>query len=129
ERLKALLAELNLLFADLAFPGQRLPFRLAPEDPPVLSIGRSASVRIDAQTGMYIFADDGTDTTAILMTASEARVIDFLLSHLARGEFPLAPQAEFELVERLVGRPVSDIERALILATLRRCSGNRTHAA
>lgn len=29
----------------------------------------------------------------------------------------------------LVGRPVSDVERDLILATLRETNGNRTHAA
>ncbi|WP_454657386.1 helix-turn-helix domain-containing protein [Bosea beijingensis] len=32
-------------------------------------------------------------------------------------------------VERLVGRPVADVERDLILETLRQTGGNRTHAA
>ena len=33
------------------------------------------------------------------------------------------------LAEALVGLPVADVERDLILATLRRTRGNRTHAA
>ena len=32
-------------------------------------------------------------------------------------------------ISGLVGRTVSDIERELILETLRHCGGNRTHAA
>lgn len=32
-------------------------------------------------------------------------------------------------VEQLVGLPVADVERDLILATLRQTGGNRTHAA
>ncbi|AOO83601.1 transcriptional regulator [Bosea vaviloviae] len=31
--------------------------------------------------------------------------------------------------DHLVGRPVADVERELILATLRETGGNRTHAA
>lgn len=31
--------------------------------------------------------------------------------------------------DHLVGRPVADVERELILATLRKTGGNRTHAA
>ncbi len=31
--------------------------------------------------------------------------------------------------EHLVGRPVADVERDLILATLKETGGNRTHAA
>jgi DNA-binding NtrC family response regulator len=33
------------------------------------------------------------------------------------------------VVEQLVGLPVADVERDLILATLRETGGNRTHAA
>ena len=33
------------------------------------------------------------------------------------------------LVEALVGRSLADVERDLILETLKRCVGNRTHAA
>lgn len=33
------------------------------------------------------------------------------------------------VVDQLVGQPVADVERELILATLRETGGNRTHAA
>jgi Fis family transcriptional regulator len=36
---------------------------------------------------------------------------------------------EQAVVEQLVGQPVADVERELILATLRETGGNRTHAA
>lgn len=36
---------------------------------------------------------------------------------------------EQAIVERLVGLPVADVERDLILATLPETGGNRTHAA
>lgn len=35
----------------------------------------------------------------------------------------------YAVVEQLVGLPVADVERDLILATLRETGGNRTHAA
>lgn len=41
--------------------------------------------------------------------------------------YDFAPNAE--MAESLVGLPVSDVERDLILATLRETRGNRTHAA
>jgi DNA-binding NtrC family response regulator len=34
-----------------------------------------------------------------------------------------------ELVRPLVGRNMAEVERALVLQTLRACGGNRTHAA
>lgn len=37
--------------------------------------------------------------------------------------------SELAVVEQLVGLPVADVERDLILATLRDTGGNRTHAA
>lgn len=36
---------------------------------------------------------------------------------------------EQTIMEQLVGLPVADVERDLILATLRETGGNRTHAA
>lgn len=39
-----------------------------------------------------------------------------------------APSTE-ELVRPLVGRNMAEVERALVLQTLKACGGNRTHAA
>jgi Fis family transcriptional regulator len=36
---------------------------------------------------------------------------------------------DYNATEALVGLPVADVERDLILATLRQTEGNRTHAA
>lgn len=41
--------------------------------------------------------------------------------------YDFAPNAG--LADALVGLPVADVERDLILATLRQTQGNRTHAA
>jgi Fis family transcriptional regulator, factor for inversion stimulation protein len=38
-------------------------------------------------------------------------------------------QSDLSAAESLVGMAVADVERALILATLRQTKGNRTHAA
>jgi DNA-binding NtrC family response regulator len=42
---------------------------------------------------------------------------------------PTLPQAANEVVLLLIGTPLSEIERELIVQTLLRCNGNRTHAA
>ncbi len=36
---------------------------------------------------------------------------------------------DIDAAEALVGLPVAEVEKSLILATLRQASGNRTHAA
>jgi len=46
------------------------------------------------------------------------------------GEFTAASKMAAEQVTRtLVGRTVAEVERDLILETLKHCLGNRTHAA
>jgi DNA-binding NtrC family response regulator len=42
---------------------------------------------------------------------------------------PTLSRAANEVVPLLIGTPLSEIERELIVQTLLRCSGNRTHAA
>jgi DNA-binding NtrC family response regulator len=45
-------------------------------------------------------------------------------------DFPLLPSlAPNEVVPLLIGSTVGEIERELVLQTLARCNGNRTHAA
>jgi DNA-binding NtrC family response regulator len=45
--------------------------------------------------------------------------------------FAMAPSSRpaTEVVPMLIGTPLSEIERELIVQTLGRCNGNRTHAA
>lgn len=44
---------------------------------------------------------------------------------------PLPPQGRpaNEIVPMLIGTPLSEVEREMIVQTLGRCNGNRTHAA
>jgi DNA-binding NtrC family response regulator len=50
-------------------------------------------------------------------------------SHAARPPPPRRNETESTEPAPLVGRTVADVERELILETLRHCRGNRTHAA
>ena len=55
------------------------------------------------------------------LTAQKATIMhDLILYHF---------EPDLRATEALVGLPVADVERDLILATLRHTDGNRTHAA
>jgi DNA-binding protein Fis len=70
-------------------------------------------------------------------TAAEAeRRIAAALDHIASGLAAagtalktIEARLESEVVEALVGHTVAEVERDLILETVRHCLGNRTHAA
>ena len=53
-------------------------------------------------------------------------VVEFGLHHDTRDIQPAAP---VRVVPLLIGATVEEIERELVLQTLARCDGNRTHAA
>ncbi len=127
ERLHAVYAELRLLFADPALPDAKVPFRVEETDGCKLLLDTGAEVRVADDSGMYVFSNNDPQTGSVLTTASEEQLMDVLVSHLARAE--TAPATSLAITEKLVGRTVADVERALILATLRHHSGNRTHAA
>ncbi len=44
-------------------------------------------------------------------------------------DIPAHPHATNEIVPLLIGSTVDEVERELVLQTLARCQGNRTHAA
>lgn len=129
ERLSHLYEELRLIYLDLAYPDDPLPFCLEDSDPPKLRIGTSGSVSIDGDTGSYLFIDALECSESALATSSHERVMDFIISHLARTQAETPSSTRLAVVENCVGHTVEDVERALILATLRHCRGNRTHAA
>jgi len=52
---------------------------------------------------------------------------EFLMS--VAPDAPLQLLSRNEIVPLLIGSTVGDIERELVLQTLLRCNGNRTHAA
>ena len=71
----------------------------------------------------------------LLTTGPEIGVDGILTSDGARldearsGAVAHAAMAAEQVTRNLVGRTVADVERDLILETLKHCLGNRTHAA
>jgi hypothetical protein len=130
-RLDVLFEELRELFSGV---GNTLPFALVSGDDPhiVIRAGSgdiSARVTIDAENGLYVFCELDRAAGIVLATASEERLIDEIVAHLSAGDDDLVPRTIDSAVGILVGQTMEDVERKLILQTLRHCSGNLTHAA
>lgn len=129
-RLDGLLAELQTLFADRAYPEDKLPFVIDAEpQTPQLLIGDDAVIMIDPESGLFTFQEKGPESGVLVVTASDERLLDHVICHLSAGTRFLAPHTAGMAVRTLVGQSVEDVERLLILQTLRHCQGNRTHAA
>lgn len=96
---------------------------------PRLSIGEIAVVEIDSDTGMFVFSDTNSESCHVLVTSDQGRLVDHVIGHVLRCGDAFAPQAVSGAIWSLVGCTVEDVERHLVLQTLRRCQGNRTHAA
>jgi len=130
-RLDVLFEELRDLFSGV---GNTSPVALAGGDDPHIVIragsGNSAArVTIDAESGLYVFCELDRAAGIVLATASEERLIDEIVAHLSAGDDDLVPRTIDSAVGILVGQTVEDVERKLILQTLRHCGGNLTHAA
>jgi DNA-binding NtrC family response regulator len=129
----------DLLMADVAVDIRSLASRLAAAriQAPVVACGTqsdtaTAVAAILAGAKEYIPLPADADVIAAILAA----VADDNHEHLPRSAG--VPPASFregrgrprsEVTRSLVGRTVADVERDLILATLTRCLGNRTHAA
>ncbi len=125
EKLNAILAELTLLFQDIAFPKEPLPFAMHSGDRPVIVIHPLAHIWIDAATGLFVFVDGGPSATSTFTTPSTERLLDVVLSYLAKGSSAGVSDRSVALIEKCVGSRLAEVERALILSTLRRCGGSR----
>lgn len=129
-RLSYLHCELKVLFEDEAFPGEVLPFALdLDRETPRLLIGDRAVVTIDSETGHLVFTVDAAHAGVIIVTANEERLIDHVVCHLAASGKASAAETANKAAQILVGETLADVERRVILQTLRHCHGNRTHAA
>lgn len=106
---------------------------LPSEDDPSLIIGtdagRSLKVEVDAETGFYVLHEDGDATGCIIITASEERLLDHIVSQLASGFDDLAPRTLDAAVDLLVGRSLEEVEWRLILRALRRFKGDMRSVA
>ncbi|WP_223568904.1 helix-turn-helix domain-containing protein [Agrobacterium tumefaciens] len=129
-RLSLLCSELLVLFEDKAFPKDALPFVLELDrEVPRLLVANSAVVTIDGETGYLVFNEVATHAGLIVVTASEERLIDHVVCHLAASGHASGKETANKAAEMLVGRTLADVERRLIFQTLRHCHGNRTRTA
>lgn len=127
-RLEILRFELCSLFEDPDFPSKTTPFVLVTAPVPLLKIGNLAVVMIDPENGLYSFRENGSATN-VMVTASEERLLDIIVSHLAAGADCLTPFTPSVMARMLVGQRLEDVERHLVLQTLRQFHGNRVRAA
>lgn len=96
---------------------------------PLLKIGTIASVTAhnDPFT-LSIEAHMGSAGHMHLETTSVDIALDVVLACITRNE--QGPElASQQAVTALIGHSIEDVERLLVMATLRRLNGNRTHAA
>jgi DNA-binding NtrC family response regulator len=102
---------------------------------------RHLVARLDAERIRVPIVACGTDNDAGAVTAAidagakeyiplppDAEMIGTILAAVAQDTCELADRDE-SIANRIVGRTVADVERDLILETLKHCLGNRTRAA
>src|SRR5712671_1884632 len=113
----------DLLMVDIAIDIRDLVLRLDAEGilVPVVACGThndapAAIAAIDAGAREYI------------PLPPDPQMIGAILAAVAEDTCDLVYRDE-GIANRIVGRTVADVERDLILETLKRCLGNRTHAA
>jgi len=113
----------DLLMVDIAIDIRRLVVRLDAEriHVPIVACGThddtpAAITAIDAGAKEYIPLPPDPEMIAAILTA------------VAQDTCELVYRDE-SIANRIVGRTVADVERDLILETLKRCLGNRTRAA
>lgn len=128
EWLRDLYTELRVVFSDPVSPQEGPPLTFLDADKPVIHLGDEVTIGVDDVKGTFVFQrTQDTRLVDTITTSDGDRVTDFVVAYLARVED--ASLGALAYVERSVGRTVEDVERALILATLRHCGGNRALAA
>lgn len=132
ERLRILGGQLNLLFADHTTGGSA--FAVLQEDgEPSLVIGKAAglslSIEIEPQTGFFTLYENSGDADCIVITASEERLIDHAISQLACCMRDLMPRSTDAAIDLLVGHSLDEVERRLVLRTVRHFRGDHPKAA
>lgn len=128
-RLSRLQFELHALFDDEFGPQKTPSFRLGGGDAPRLLIGETATILIDAESGLFVFREEVPCSGVIVVTASDERLIDHIICHLAADLQEAGTETANQASRMLVGQTLAAVERRLVLQTLRHCHGNRTRAA
>ncbi|WP_442966885.1 helix-turn-helix domain-containing protein [Rhizobium sp. C4] len=129
ERLRGFASELQLVFGDADIPIAPLPFVLEDDGDPTIVFAPSALLYLDHGTGAFVFVDESGESSSTLISADTDRIMGAVLSYLAKTRDAAEPSFHLSIVSRCVGHSIAEIERGLILATLRHCHGNRTFAA
>jgi len=146
ERLRIIGAQLNLLFAYRIESGAcfaelregreksvdgEAPAPLPAEEPALIlgrSIGLSLIAEIDSSTGFLVLYEESGRNDCVLLTASEERLIDQIVS-LASAPGDLAPRTADMACDVLVGHSLVDVERRLVLRTLLHFGGDLKQSA
>ena len=116
----------DLIMADAAIDIRDLVLRLGAEHihMPIVACGTSNDARA---------AVAAIHRAVLLTTGNEIGTVAILMPEGARldqlATIAHATMAAEAVTRALVGRTVADVERDLILETLKHCLGNRTHAA
>jgi DNA-binding NtrC family response regulator len=124
----------DLLMVDIEIDIRSLVLRLeaARIGVPIVACGTlddadAAIAAIDAGAKDYIPLPPDPEIIAVILAAVASDAHQFIDRNEAMAEVAaLTVQA---VTRALVGRTVADVERDLILETLKHCLGNRTHAA
>lgn len=101
--------------------------------PPDSTLGVAAEMARSSGTSLAVCDASGEALERLWSVRGDLVMVDVpvdvpeVLARL-RGEHRLSPLPA-HTIERLVGRTVADVERALILQTLAHCRGNRTSAS
>ncbi len=126
----------DLLMADIEIDIRDLVLRLeaARIHVPIVACGTrddadAAISAIDAGAKEYIPLTPDPNIIAAILAAVADDAHEFVDRNEAMAQVAHTALTVQAVTRALVGRTVADVERDLILATLKHCLGNRTHAA
>lgn len=120
-RLEVIGAELNLLFAYRIEAGGCFA-QVCPDGRPVLHLGRSIgldlTLEIEAECEHFVLIEEGGAFPSVMITASEARIVDQIVSIVGSVYDALTPRTVDDAVGVLVGQSLADVECRLLLRTM-----------
>jgi DNA-binding protein Fis len=127
ERLGGFYAELWMIFSDPARLQNNTPITFDDATGASIRLGHDAVITLDA-AGSFVFQRLEERRPVYTVTTSDSdRLMDFVVAHLARSGS--MQHGDAVNVQASVGKSIQDVERLLILSTLRHCRGNRRRTA
>lgn len=132
-RLETILSELHLIIGDPLFADVPVA-TLHRAEPPSITLPTALDgvlrIEVDDQTGLFVLLHDERSggTGSVVVTSSEERLIDHILSHLVAHDGGSRRELDAG-VDLLVGHTLEAIVHLVVLRTLRRFRGSRQRAA